>query len=47
MLDLSSDNQDGFEDTDGQLYTSISLFKNNREMNKVYYEEKRTETSEA
>lgn len=26
MLDLSADNQDGFEDTDGQLYTSNSLF---------------------
>ena len=26
MLDLSADNRDGFEDTDGQLYTSNSLF---------------------
>ena len=26
MLDLSADNRDGFEDTDGQLYTSYSLF---------------------
>ena len=26
MLDLSADNQDGFDDTDGQLYTSNSLF---------------------
>ena len=26
MLDLSADNQDGFEDTDGQLYTSNSFF---------------------
>ena len=25
MLDLSADNQDGFDDTDGQLYTSNSL----------------------
>ena len=25
MLDLSADNRDGFEDTDGQLYTSKSL----------------------
>ncbi len=26
MLDLSADNQDGFDDTDGQLYTSFLLF---------------------
>ena len=44
MLDLSSDNQDGFEDTDGQLYTSISLFfllYLIREKNTLYYEENR------
>ena len=27
MLDLSVDNRDGFEDTDGQLYTSNSFFQ--------------------
>ena len=26
MLDLSADNQDEFEDTDGQLYTSNSFY---------------------
>ena len=26
MLDLSADNRDGFEDTDGQLYTSNSFY---------------------
>ena len=30
MLDLSADNRDGFEDTDGQLYTSNSFFSNRR-----------------
>ena len=44
MLDLSSDNQDGFEDTDGQLYTSISLFIFIREISTAYYERKRIDT---
>ena len=38
MLDLSADNRDGFEDTDGQLYTSNSLFFI-REKCMLYYEE--------
>ena len=40
MLDLSADNRDGFEDTDGQLYTSHSLFIFIREISTVYYEKK-------
>ncbi len=38
MLDLSADNRDGFEDTDGQLYTSNSFYF--RVKNMFYYEEK-------
>ena len=38
MLDLSADNQDGFEDTDGQLYTSNSLLFFIREICILYYE---------
>ena len=37
MLDLSADNRDGFEDTDGQLYTSNSFYF--RVKNMFYYEE--------
>ena len=40
MLDLSADNQDGFDDTDGQLYTSNSLLFFIRENNKASNEEK-------
>ena len=40
MLDLSADNQDGFDDTDGQLYTSNSLLFFIREKNKASNEEK-------
>ena len=36
MLDLSADNRDGFEDTDGQLYTSNSFYF--RVKNMFYYE---------
>ena len=43
MLDLSADNRDGFEDTDGQLYTSNSFFLI-REIYIVYYERKRIDT---
>ena len=38
MLDLSADNQDGFDDTDGQLYTSNSLLFFIREIRTLYYE---------
>ena len=38
MLDLSADNQDGFEDTDGQLYTSNSFYF--RVIYMFYYERK-------
>ena len=38
MLDLSADNQDGFDDTDGQLYTSNSLLFFIRETCILYYE---------
>lgn len=38
MLDLSADNQDGFDDTDGQLYTSNSLLFFIREICMHYYE---------
>ena len=38
MLDLSADNQDGFDDTDGQLYTSNSLLFFIREVRILYYE---------
>ena len=38
MLDLSADNRDGFEDTDGQLYTSNSLLFFIREICMLYYE---------
>ena len=38
MLDLSADNQDGFDDTDGQLYTSNSLLFFIREICMNYYE---------
>lgn len=38
MLDLSADNQDGFDDTDGQLYTSNSLLFFIREIRIYYYE---------
>ena len=38
MLDLSADNQDGFDDTDGQLYTSNSLLFFIREIYMNYYE---------
>ena len=38
MLDLSADNQDGFDDTDGQLYTSNSLLFFIRELCMLYYE---------
>ena len=38
MLDLSADNQDGFDDTDGQLYTSNSLLFFIREICALYYE---------
>ena len=38
MLDLSADNQDGFDDTDGQLYTSNSLLFFIREICIYYYE---------
>ena len=38
MLDLSADNQDGFDDTDGQLYTSNSLLFFIREICILYYE---------
>ena len=38
MLDLSADNQDGFDDTDGQLYTSDSLLFFIRELCMPYYE---------
>ena len=38
MLDLSADNQDGFDDTDGQLYTSNSLLFFIREIGMLYYE---------
>ena len=38
MLDLSADNQDGFDDTDGQLYTSNSLLFFVREIRIYYYE---------
>ena len=38
MLDLSADNQDGFDDTDGQLYTSNSLLFFIRELCMPYYE---------
>ena len=38
MLDLSADNQDGFDDTDGQLYTSNSLLFFIREICMRYYE---------
>ena len=38
MLDLSADNQDGFDDTDGQLYTSNSLLSFIREICMYYYE---------
>ena len=39
MLDLSADNRDGFDDTDGQLYTSNSLLFFIREICMYYYEE--------
>ena len=38
MLDLSADNQDGFDDTDGQLYTSNSLLFFIREICTLYHE---------
>ena len=38
MLDLSADNQDGFDDTDGQLYTSNSLLFFIRKICTLYYE---------
>ena len=38
MLDLSADNRDGFEDTDGQLYTSNSFYF--RVVCMFYYERK-------
>ena len=40
MLDLSTDNQDGFDDTDGQLYTSNSLLFFIREIYMNYYEKR-------
>ena len=43
MLDLSADNQDGFDDTDGQLYTSNSLLFFIREIC-MNYNEKRGST---
>lgn len=42
MLDLSADNRDGFEDTDGQLYTSHSFYFRVRNM--LYYERKKWAT---
>ena len=42
MLDLSADNRDGFEDTDGQLYTSNSFYF--RVIHMFYYERKRIDT---
>ena len=43
MLDLSADNQDGFDDTDGQLYTSNFLLFFIREIC-MDYNERRTWT---